>query len=49
MGRALRLLEGEIWVEQARTDAERLRNENLSTEDARLYLYAVYKTVYLTS
>lgn len=30
--RALRLLEREVWVKQARADAERLRDENLSTE-----------------
>ncbi|MEU3272944.1 hypothetical protein ABZ639_19050 [Saccharomonospora sp. NPDC006951] len=30
--RALRLLEREVWVEQARADAEQLRDENLSTE-----------------
>lgn len=31
--RALRLLEREVWVKQARTDAERLRDEDLSTEE----------------
>lgn len=30
--RALRLLEREVWVKQARADAERLRDEDLSTE-----------------
>lgn len=30
--RALRLLEREVWVKQARTDAERLRDEDLSSE-----------------
>ncbi|RIQ22307.1 hypothetical protein [Jiangella rhizosphaerae] len=30
--RALRLLEREVWAEQARADAERLRTEDLSAE-----------------
>ncbi|MQA87515.1 MAG: hypothetical protein GEV03_23550 [Streptosporangiales bacterium] len=30
--RALRLLEREVWIKQARADAERLRDEDLSTE-----------------
>lgn len=30
--RALRLLEREVWVERARDDAERLRDEDVSTE-----------------
>lgn len=30
--RALRLLEREVWLEQARHDAERLADEDLSTE-----------------
>jgi Arc/MetJ-type ribon-helix-helix transcriptional regulator len=30
--RALRLLEREVWVKQARADAERLRNEDISAE-----------------
>jgi Arc/MetJ-type ribon-helix-helix transcriptional regulator len=30
--RALRLLEREVWVKQARADAERLRDEDLATE-----------------
>jgi Arc/MetJ-type ribon-helix-helix transcriptional regulator len=30
--RALRLLEREVWVRQARADAERLRNEDIATE-----------------
>lgn len=30
--RALRLLEREVWVKQARADAERLRGEDLSAE-----------------
>jgi Arc/MetJ-type ribon-helix-helix transcriptional regulator len=30
--RALRLLEREVWVNQARADAERLSDEDLSTE-----------------
>lgn len=30
--RALRLLEREVWLTQARTDAERLAAEDLSTE-----------------
>jgi Arc/MetJ-type ribon-helix-helix transcriptional regulator len=30
--RALRLLEREVWVKQARADAERLRDEDLSAE-----------------
>jgi antitoxin ParD1/3/4 len=30
--RALRLLEREVWINQARTDAERLANEDLSEE-----------------
>lgn len=30
--RALRLLEREIWLENARADAERLRDEDLNSE-----------------
>lgn len=30
--RALRLLEREVWIKQARQDAERLREEDLSAE-----------------
>jgi Arc/MetJ-type ribon-helix-helix transcriptional regulator len=30
--RALRLLEREVWVKQARADAERLHDEDLSAE-----------------
>ena len=30
--RALRLLEREVWVKQARSDAEQLRDEDLSSE-----------------
>ncbi len=30
--RALRLLEREVWVKQARSDAERLRDEGLAAE-----------------
>lgn len=30
--RALRLLEREVWVKQARADASRLRDEDLSVE-----------------
>ncbi|MGH3433379.1 MAG: hypothetical protein ACRDQB_11150 [Thermocrispum sp.] len=30
--RALRLLEGEVWLERARADAERLREEDLNAE-----------------
>lgn len=30
--RALQLLEREVWIKQARTDAERLRDEDVSTE-----------------
>ena len=30
--RALRLLEREVWLSQARTDAERLHGENLNDE-----------------
>ena len=30
--RALRLLEREVWVKQARLDAERLRDEDLSAD-----------------
>ncbi|MBO0881143.1 MAG: hypothetical protein J2P17_12500 [Mycobacterium sp.] len=30
--RALRLLEREVWLEQARADAERLRDEDLNVE-----------------
>lgn len=30
--RALRLLEREVWAKQARADAERLRDEDLSAE-----------------
>lgn len=30
--RALRLLEREVWVKQARADAEQLRDEDLATE-----------------
>ena len=30
--RALRLLEREVWLSQARTDAERLDSENLNDE-----------------
>ncbi|KZS58897.1 hypothetical protein A4G26_01560 [Mycobacterium kansasii] len=30
--RALPLLEREVWIKQARTDAERLRDEDVSTE-----------------
>lgn len=29
---ALQLLEREVWIKQARTDAERLRDEDVSTE-----------------
>jgi Arc/MetJ-type ribon-helix-helix transcriptional regulator len=31
--RALRLLEREVWLSQARTDAERLADEDLSAEE----------------
>lgn len=31
--RALRLLEREVWLNQARADAERLADEDLSTEE----------------
>jgi Arc/MetJ-type ribon-helix-helix transcriptional regulator len=31
--RALRLLEREVWLKQARADAERLAAEDLSTEE----------------
>lgn len=31
--RALRLLEREVWLEQARQDAERLADEDLSTDE----------------
>jgi Arc/MetJ-type ribon-helix-helix transcriptional regulator len=30
--RALRLLEREVWLDQARADAERLRDEDVSAE-----------------
>lgn len=30
--RALQLLDREVWIKQARTDAERLRDEDVSTE-----------------
>ncbi|AGZ52769.1 hypothetical protein I545_0667 [Mycobacterium kansasii 662] len=30
--RALQRLEREVWIKQARTDAERLRDEDVSTE-----------------
>ncbi|MEV0195503.1 hypothetical protein HTZ77_14150 [Nonomuraea sp. SMC257] len=31
--RALRLLEREVWLKQARADAQRLADEDLSTEE----------------
>jgi Arc/MetJ-type ribon-helix-helix transcriptional regulator len=30
--RALRLLEKEVWIKQARADAERLHDEDISSE-----------------